>query len=420
MRREFMITSLVASVSAAGCGGSRANVPCIKDSNCDLVSGGICAAAPTGTHWCAYGDSSCPSGLRFSTVDIGDGVAGQCVAGPDAGMVDGGVIDGDTACRTRVAFAEGGVGQREIWIANPDGSGFVNLSNNATADDADPSWAPNGLRVAFASNRTGHWDIFVVNVDGTGLTNLTDGPDVIADAITPVWSPDGTRIAFIYGGQGGQVWVMNGNGTGAARVSNRYQVNDLAWSSSNSQIVFGSISPAGVPELYVITVGDGSPEVKLTSSTAFEGRATWSPFAKIMFDDGADIFTVNGNGTGLANITQNATAVNTGGRLTTSGTTLVFTSERDGALNELWSMPAGGGTATQLTRHMIANGGDFLTDISVDSKLLAFRRRTTTVNGSNETTVNAVGVVGIDGTGIHLFNAPSGSFAGNARFSACP
>lgn len=77
------------SAALAACGGGHNDVPCEQDSNCDLSGGGKCIAASTGHSWCAYPDPQCPSGYRFSTQDIGDGLSGTCVStssGSDAGV----------------------------------------------------------------------------------------------------------------------------------------------------------------------------------------------------------------------------------------------------------------------------------------------------------------------------------------------
>lgn len=59
---------------------NRLAVQCDIDTNCNLTSGGICSKASTGNQWCSYPDPGCPSGLRYSDQDTGDGVSGACVA----------------------------------------------------------------------------------------------------------------------------------------------------------------------------------------------------------------------------------------------------------------------------------------------------------------------------------------------------
>src|SRR5882757_871966 len=74
-------TSLLASLGllAVSC-GDRNDLQCKQDSVCDLANGGVCQdpGLGTGNRWCAYPDSNCPSGLRYSDVQVGDGVSGQC------------------------------------------------------------------------------------------------------------------------------------------------------------------------------------------------------------------------------------------------------------------------------------------------------------------------------------------------------
>ena len=72
---------------------NRANVQCEADPNCDQTTGGICATQ-TGGRWCAYPDPTCAGRYRFSNQDVGDGLAGACVASQDAGPPDAPVLAG--------------------------------------------------------------------------------------------------------------------------------------------------------------------------------------------------------------------------------------------------------------------------------------------------------------------------------------
>lgn len=74
---SLLVASGAALVSACGSGGS---VQCKDNSSCDLASGGMCLGNPGTTHqWCGYPDADCPSGYRWSELDVGDGVGGRCV-----------------------------------------------------------------------------------------------------------------------------------------------------------------------------------------------------------------------------------------------------------------------------------------------------------------------------------------------------
>jgi formylglycine-generating enzyme len=80
----------------SACGG-RTNVQCVQDSNCDQVSGGVCTTAATGNRWCAYADPSCPSGYRYSGIDVGDSLGGICVAAAIDAGIDGAGADASGA-----------------------------------------------------------------------------------------------------------------------------------------------------------------------------------------------------------------------------------------------------------------------------------------------------------------------------------
>ena len=436
MRMPYLLVLSLLSADIA-C-GNRTDLQCEQNSNCDLAGGGVCADSGIGHRWCAYPDASCPSGYRYSDVQVGDGVSGQCVgvgtqtdagidAPPDANM------GGDKTCKLRVAFVDGkppfnpagddGSGQRQVWVANPDGSGVINVSQAAGTDSAHPSWSPDGTKLAFASNLTGTYDIFIVDVDGTGLTNLTAGQDVMFDASRPVWSPDGTRIAFT---SQGLLWSMNANGSGAAPVTSLIAGNSFAWSPDGTKLVFSG--GTSTPALYVALIGSSAMPLKINSGNAFEDTPSWTPASKITFSNLSDVFTVNGDATGLFNVTIDATGNNEFPVPFNHGDSIAFLSTRDNGHREIWSIPAAGGPATQVTTNTAANSLDIPLAVSSDGKLLAFSR-ITRMTKTNGTVVGSyqLGTSTLDGSNLHLFNAPGASNATTssegspeARFAACP
>ena len=75
-----------------------------------------------------------------------------------------------------------------IHVIGVDGTGETTLVEHAHA----PAWSPDGSRIALVSDREGTNKIFLVNPDGGGFVRLTDGPK----DEDPDWAPDGSRIAF--------------------------------------------------------------------------------------------------------------------------------------------------------------------------------------------------------------------------------
>jgi Tol biopolymer transport system component len=84
----------------------------------------------------------------------------------------------------------------ELYVANADGTGVVQLTDNGKANFA-PFWHPSGQKVLFSSNMDDpsgrDFDIYMINLDGTGLERLTVTPGF--DGF-PVFSPDGRWLVW--------------------------------------------------------------------------------------------------------------------------------------------------------------------------------------------------------------------------------
>ena len=83
---------------------------------------------------------------------------------------------------------------------------------SASAASASPDAATATGQVAYHASVDGNRDIYLANGDGTGVIRLTTDPG--AD-MYPSWSPDGRSIAFV---RDGDVYVMGADGSGATRV----------------------------------------------------------------------------------------------------------------------------------------------------------------------------------------------------------
>jgi Tol biopolymer transport system component len=120
------------------------------------------------------------------------------------------------------ALAVSGHVESSIQAISPDGAGLRELA----AAGSDPTYSPDGRRIAFVSNRdrdgiirTGEDeseyanDLYVMNSDGTGAARLTHSSEL--SELEPTWSPDGTRIAFTRQAEGftKTIAVINANGS---------------------------------------------------------------------------------------------------------------------------------------------------------------------------------------------------------------
>lgn len=243
-----------------------------------------------------------------------------------------------------LAFDSDRDGDRDIFISNPTGHGFLKLADSDSVD-LNPIWSPDGSQVMFGSRRTANLEVHTVNADDTGLFQVTTSPGY---DLGHSWSPDATRLAITsarppsFG-----IYLINADGTGSDK--------QLAQNAGSPDI-----SPDGL-------------------EVVFEGNDS--------IDGGLDIFKVDTAGVSVAPVGNDPVAA---ARPTWSpdGTRIAFLSVRDGN-SEVYVMDADGTNATRLTNHP---GFDSQPVWSPDGSLMAFE---TSRTGSLD-----IYVMNADGSGL--------------------
>ena len=179
--------------------------------------------------------------------------------------------------KPQIAFTSGRDGNAEIYVIDIGGNNQLRLTHHP-AEDAHPSWSPDGGRIAFISNRNGgNYQIYVMDSNGKNLLRLTRG---VRDWF-PAWSPDGQTIAFEGFGDEGQILKINvvaPDGTNFHRLGSDVSSVDRhpTWSPDSQRIAFVSWRDGEGPEIYVMNV-NGKNRKRLTHNSENERGPSWSP-----------------------------------------------------------------------------------------------------------------------------------------------
>ncbi len=191
----------------------------------------------------------------------------------------------------------------ELFVAEADGSGFVEFDQNA----ADFSWSPNGMQIAYASFREeSDYDVFIVRADGSGRRVLIDGP--LTD-VEPSWSPTGDAIAFVShpvldrDPGDADVYVVQPDGTGLTRLTGSPEWDHgPVWSPDGTKIAY--LSEHGDEREIFVMNADGSRKSAVTHAPTDDvAEPVWSPDgSRIAFEVFSgmnwDVYAVNADGTG--------------------------------------------------------------------------------------------------------------------------
>lgn len=177
-------------------------------------------------------------------------------------------------------------------------------------DDSDESGndSPLSGRLAFVSYDDGDGEIYVMNANGTGLARLTDNS---ANDEQPAWSHDGSKIAFKSWGYNlpSEIFKMSSDGSDIIQITHDLPDNDIeedwpSWSPNGNLIMYESYRDAVSEDngttiinanIYVSNADGSGGDTRITSHLYYDGIPSYSADGtKIAFVH-AQVDEINGN-----------------------------------------------------------------------------------------------------------------------------
>ncbi len=197
-------------------------------------------------------------------------------------------------------------------------------------------------KIVFVSDRGagGNFDLYDMNPDGTNINKITNNSEI---EFYPDISPDGTKIVYTDGGESGNIWVMNVDGTNPVQLTTSGSEFYPSWSPDGNQILYTSTSD-GDGDIYVMNA-DGSSKTNITNNGDGEYGGSWSPDgSQIVFtsdrEGNPEIFVSNADGTNTQKLTDNS-ANDTYPVWSPDGSKIGFYTNRSGSI-QLYSMNTNG------------------------------------------------------------------------------
>jgi Tol biopolymer transport system component len=267
-----------------------------------------------------------------------------------------------TPVPAKIAWVTERHGNKEVYVANRDGTNPVNVSNCPGAEDDSPSLSADGSKIAWRSIRDGNQEVYVANTDGTEPVKVGDGG-------SPSLSADGSKIAWF---NANSVWVANTNGPGGVEIAEGLTPS---LSADGSKVAWVSYLH-GDFEVYVANA-DGTDVVNVSDDEGYNDQPSLSADgSKVAWQSNRsgdwEVYVASTDGTGLAvNVSNDSDANDYSPSLSADGSKVAWVSNCGGDWEVYVASTDGTGEIVNVSKD--PDGGNDSPSLSADGRTVAWQ-----------------------------------------------
>ena len=175
----------------------------------------------------------------------------------------------------KIAFASDRAGSFEIWVANADGSGAVQMTFQG-GHSGSPRWSPDGSRIAFDASIAGSSDIFAIDAGGGTPKLITQMPAHGHSRSLPSWSADGKSVYFACDMTGRyEVWRASADGGQEKQVTHQGGFDPRE--SPDGKMLYYT-KKRNISSIWKTSPEGGAESPVVTDPAALTDFGWWQPF----------------------------------------------------------------------------------------------------------------------------------------------